>query len=316
MDLKLPKLDGIKDRLGFSDQHDRASRANRHDVHDEDYGFDEQGEDGYGTYDDYGYDDADGDGFADDFGEYGYDADHDDTHVDESPRGAHVARPVDYGAASMPRLVTADDVRAHTQYNPPADTEPYQTRAQRLGMDSHGGTAELTRSEGLNSLFASTVASPAPSAATSSSAPVFEKVSVPSPSSWGSVPPVTPPSSSAAAGAYGSSDGAAEGVPSVVRSIDDSKVIARAARILTVLKPEKYEEAERVAKILKAGDVAVLSLRNTPVDLSKRILDFSFGAASALDARVEFLGDQVFAISRGAALSDDERTRLRNQGLM
>ena len=42
-----------------------------------------------------------------------------------------------------------------------------------------------------------------------------------------------------------------------------------------------------MAKILKAGDVVVLALRNTPDQLAKRILDFSFGVSSALDARVE-----------------------------
>ena len=62
---------------------------------------------------------------------------------------------------------------------------------------------------------------------------------------------------------------------------------ARATRILTVIKPESYADAERIAKILESGDVAVLSLRTTPEELGKRILDFSFGVACALDARVE-----------------------------
>ena len=71
-----------------------------------------------------------------------------------------------------------------------------------------------------------------------------------------------------------------------------------------------------MAKILKAGDVAVLALHSNKPELANRILDFSFGAASALDARVEFMGNQVFAISRGTALSEDERTRLHNQGVI
>ena len=54
----------------------------------------------------------------------------------------------------------------------------------------------------------------------------------------------------------------------------------------------------------------------TPDDLSKRILDFSFGVASALDANVECPGDKVFAIARGNALSEDEKRRLRNQGAL
>ncbi len=87
-------------------------------------------------------------------------------------------------------------------------------------------------------------------------------------------------------------------------------------RPLTVIKPVVYGDVERVARAVKSGDVVVLVMRNTPDDLSKRILDFSFGVASALDANVECPGDKVFAIARGAALTEDEKTRLRNQGAL
>ena len=83
-----------------------------------------------------------------------------------------------------------------------------------------------------------------------------------------------------------------------------------------MLKPSSYGEVERVAKIVKAGDVVVLSLRNTPDHLAKRILDFSFGVSSALDASVECIADKVFVILRGNALSADELTALRNQGVL
>ncbi len=88
------------------------------------------------------------------------------------------------------------------------------------------------------------------------------------------------------------------------------------SRPLTVIKPVVYGDVERVARAVKSGDVVVLVMRNTPDDLSKRILDFSFGVASALDANVECPGDQVFAIARGNALTEDEKTRLRNQGAL
>ena len=87
-------------------------------------------------------------------------------------------------------------------------------------------------------------------------------------------------------------------------------------RPLTVIKPVVYGDVERVARAVKSGDVVVLVMRNTPDDLSKRILDFSFGVASALDANVECPGDKVFAIARGAALTEDEKQRLRNQGAL
>ncbi len=87
-------------------------------------------------------------------------------------------------------------------------------------------------------------------------------------------------------------------------------------RPLTVIKPVVYGDVERVARAVKSGDVVVLVMRNTPDDLSKRILDFSFGVASALDASVECPGEKVFAIARGNGLTEDEKTRLRNQGAL
>ena len=287
MDLKLPSFDGIKDRLGFSDQPDRTARAGRH------AGADRTVQNDYDDYGEYGYDadyddryPADSDGYAadddsyaggsyDDFGEYGY---------DEEPRGTAASSS---SVSSMPPLITADDVRAHTQYSPSVDAEPYPTRAQRLAAQSLSNGTEAQRSEGLNSLFTSTTP-----AVRSSSAPVRPYASS---SAASATPAVKPPVRSA---------------------LDEPKVIQRPTRILTVLEPEKYDEAERVAKILKAGDVAVLALHSNKPELANRILDFSFGAASALDARVEFMGNQVFAISRGTALSEDERTRLHNQGVI
>ena len=88
------------------------------------------------------------------------------------------------------------------------------------------------------------------------------------------------------------------------------------SRSLTVIKPTIYGDVERVAHAVKLGDVVVLVMRSTPEDLSKRILDFSFGVASALDANVECPGDKVFAIARGNGLTEDEKRRLRNQGAL
>ena len=83
-----------------------------------------------------------------------------------------------------------------------------------------------------------------------------------------------------------------------------------------MIKPVVYGDVERVASSLKAGNVVVLAMRNTPTDLMKRILDFSFGVASALDAAVENPGDKVLAIAQGAGLSEDEKRQLRTQGVL
>lgn len=87
-------------------------------------------------------------------------------------------------------------------------------------------------------------------------------------------------------------------------------------RSLHVIKPIAYREVERVSKALKSGDAVVLSFRNTPDQLMKRILDFSFGVSSALDASVECIADKVFVITRGAALSEQEKMQLRDQGVL
>ena len=89
-----------------------------------------------------------------------------------------------------------------------------------------------------------------------------------------------------------------------------------ASRSVSILKPIAYGDVARIAKSVRAGDVVVLSLRNTPDNLYTRILDFSFGVASALDANVECPGEKVYAIARGAELSEAEKRYLRNQGVL
>ena len=91
---------------------------------------------------------------------------------------------------------------------------------------------------------------------------------------------------------------------------------AYGVRNLTVVKPLTYADAERVARALKAGDMVVLVTRAVSDDLAKRLLDFSFGAASVLDATVDCPAERVFAIGRGAGLSDDEKRQLRSQGVL
>ena len=89
-----------------------------------------------------------------------------------------------------------------------------------------------------------------------------------------------------------------------------------ARRSLSVLRPTSYSDVENVARSLKAGDVVVLVMRATPADLMQRMLDFAFGAASALDASVECPAERVFAIARGQALTEEEKKSLRSQGVL
>ena len=309
--MELPKfksdggmLDGLKSKLGFSDA--QQTRAAADDGYYDD-GYDDDYADDYG--DEYG------EGY-DEFSEYGpdYDRTRTGTRYDapdavttRAPRTTSRSSRADGG---FPRLVSIDDVRAHTRVPDSLNRDPLPARrvtspsgtllrrgGDRTVVDATAPApsspayvaaetaareAEQTRSEGLESLFSSTTpargADPAPTATGASSA-------------RSSFDPYE---------AYSGSGTTAH---------DPS-------RSLTVLMPNAYGDVERIAKILKAGDAVVLSLRSTPDQLSKRVLDFSFGVASALDARVECIADKVFSITRDAALTDAERTALRGKGVL
>ena len=182
-----------------------------------------------------------------------------------------------------------------------------------------------TRSEGLNSLFEPTSGDAKPAgkhAATSAPSSHMGVTSgATSASAAGSLGAFTrQPASSAAASIAASTQVASSQASatydpqSAYASTQGARYVAK--RSCTVLKPASYGEVERIARALKGGDAVVLALRNTPETLTKRILDFSFGVSSALDAGVECIGDKVFAITRGGALSDAEKTALRNQGVL
>lgn len=306
--MELPKFktdggmfDGLKSKLGFSDAQQTRVAA--------DDGYYDDGYDDYA--DDYGDDYGDGyDEFAGYGPDYGrtrtgtrYDAP--DAVTTRAPRASSRNARSDSG---FPRLVSIDDVRAHTRVPDSLNRDPLPARrvtspsgtllrrgGDRTVVDATAPApsspayvaaetaareAEQSRSEGLESLFSSTTPSRDSNPASTTAA-----------SSRSSFDPYE---------AYSGSGTTAH---------DPS-------RSLTVLMPTVYGDVERIAKILKAGDAVVLSLRSTPDQLSKRVLDFSFGVASALDARVECVADKVFSITRDAALTDAERTALRGKGVL
>lgn len=77
------------------------------------------------------------------------------------------------------------------------------------------------------------------------------------------------------------------------------------------IRPITYADAEEIAVELKKGSVVVLDLRTTRPDLAKRILDFAFGAASALEGQVERHIDRVYLFTSNGAVQDGERTAIR-----
>lgn len=95
-------------------------------------------------------------------------------------------------------------------------------------------------------------------------------------------------------------------------SLNSHQLSIPGQRQLQVIRPAKYDDAESVTKVLKEGDVAIVTFTGVPQELMVRILDFSFGAASAMDASVECIGEKVFAFTRSVPLDEKERSDLSN----
>ena len=86
---------------------------------------------------------------------------------------------------------------------------------------------------------------------------------------------------------------------------------------LAIVRPTAYADVEKVANAAKAGKSIVLDVTETRNELAKRILDFTFGAASALNLNVDKAAERIFVISKGSEmLSKAERDYLREQGIL
>ena len=92
--------------------------------------------------------------------------------------------------------------------------------------------------------------------------------------------------------------------------IDEPK---RASDLYTA-SPKSYDQTQDIISQLKVGSIVALSLNSCKVDVAKRILDFAFGAAFALDAHVERLDNKVFVfVPRGASLSTQHMQELKKK---
>ncbi|NTU88750.1 MAG: cell division protein SepF [Actinobacteria bacterium] len=101
------------------------------------------------------------------------------------------------------------------------------------------------------------------------------------------------------------------------RSSSDASRSSHTASSLTIVAPTSYNEAEKVARAFKTGSPVALSLVNARPELAKRILDFSFGVASALGGRVEKIADKVFLLTYNpSGLTESERKQLSDAGIL
>lgn len=254
---------------------------------------------GFGRKDDYEeyYDDYE-EYDEEDYGEYGYDESYERSSSSSryDPYSSVTTREVggrSAGRSSMPRLVSIDDVRARTQVPSLSDRDGGVSSRRTSGSNSFRTMVDSSLPPQMTpegTAAASAAATAAHTARSEGLNSLFEPTTSSQderPSAGGSRP------------AFGAA-AAARTTPS---------------RTLKVIKPMAYNDAEAIATALKLGDAVVLCLTGTPDALAKRILDFSFGVASALDANVESVGNKVFALTRINELSEGERSYLRSQGL-
>ncbi len=277
-------LDGIKSKLGFADNSQTSGyqRRSRNQNYDDEY---EDDYDDLDDYDDYADDQASTDSRYDSY-----------NSVTSRPASARSSSS-SYGGYRPAKLVSIDDVRAHTTVPESLNRDPLPKRRTtpaftgRVTVDAKSEDSAPTygfpgkeRSESLDSLFDSTA---------DRASEVAEK----------SETTASAKSNASSFDPYKAYEGS-----SVAKH--------KPTRSLTIVKPTNYGECEQVAKALKAGDAVVLVLKATPAELVKRVLDFSFGASSALDASVDCVADKVFVIARGQGLTDSERSSLHDQGIL
>ena len=273
----------LKDKLGFG-----GGRSDRRDDYYDDPYYDDYAdpEPAQGPYDS-GYD-------PDTYGDP-YD------RLEYTTRSTGSSRPVGSRSSrlSSAQLVSSGDIRATTSAYGVSDVAAKPT--MELSSVSHRTEAEEKKSV---SKIAEDFSIPA-SSYTDFVSP-YKQSSSASASSSAGLDSLFTPSAAPSGSVSGSSDGANVG----------SAHGASLAREIVVLKPASYEDASSIAQSVRAGKIVVLYLRQTDPALSKRVLDFSFGVASALTAQVDCLAGKTFVVLQGKELTLEEKHNLAKQGVL
>ncbi|MBQ9021304.1 MAG: cell division protein SepF [Eggerthellaceae bacterium] len=281
-------LDDIKERLGFGE-------ADEEEFDEELYGddFDEYSEE---FESDYAHDAADDD----------YAAFEPAAVPSSRRRNRGSSRRASRASGDSPQLVSMDDVRNSTRVPESLQRDPLPPRrGDNGGRNSVGRASDFSRSGSETMGASATYASETPASRSEGYNSLFDSSNESS--------SFSKPASEVGMGTHPAQAGGYDPYRVYEAGSTSSH---RPTRSISVISPIAYNEVENVARMLRAGDAVVLSLRNTPNQLSKRILDFSFGVASALDATVDCIADKVFAITRVSNLDEDELSRLRNQGVI
>lgn len=273
----------LKDKLGFG-----GGRSDRRDDYYDDPYYDDYAdpEPAQGSYDS-GYD-------PDTYGDP-YD------RLEYTTRSTGSSRPVGSRSSrfSSAQLVSSGDIRATTSAYGVSDVAAKPT--MELPSVPHRTEAEERESV---SKIAEDFSIPA-SSYTDFVSP-YKQSSSASASSSAGLDSLFTPSASSSSSVSGLSDDANAG----------SAHGTSLAREIVVLKPTSYEDVSSIAQSVRAGKIVVLYLRQTDPALSKRVLDFSFGVASALAAQVDCLAEKTFVVLQGKELTLEEKHNLAKQGVL
>ncbi len=84
-----------------------------------------------------------------------------------------------------------------------------------------------------------------------------------------------------------------------------------------VVSPTGFNDVQQVADHFKREQPVIVNLQGVDRDLSRRLIDFASGLCYGLEGDMERVADQVFLLTpRGTEVSDDDRRRLREGGLV
>lgn len=84
-----------------------------------------------------------------------------------------------------------------------------------------------------------------------------------------------------------------------------------------VVSPTGFNDVQQVADKFKRDQPVIVNLQGVDRDLSRRLIDFASGLCYGLEGDMERVADSVFLLTpHGAEVSDDDRRRLREGGLV
>jgi cell division inhibitor SepF len=84
-----------------------------------------------------------------------------------------------------------------------------------------------------------------------------------------------------------------------------------------VVSPTGFNDVQQVADKFKRDQPVIINLQGVDRDLSRRLIDFASGLCYGLEGDMERVADHVFLLTpHGAEVSDDDRRRLRESGLV